>query len=637
MVACGAARATGLAELQRAVRALPGMSSVTFRPSNYFDCLDAGRGAWMVGVEQAALRRYGTTPFLIGGLVFVTYFTEDGSALRAPATALGEHRLVATRPPSYVELLDLDDDGARELALVATPADQRSLRVLAVRGGSIVTVEPTTAIRPTSLEDVDRDRQKDLLETVTFVAPQSCVEQGILATQDVISWVAIRERAGFRADSDGARAWVRLQCPERPTVFVPSHGVTTANVEQVFEQMLRRISCGRAWGMSAEAIGRAFPSRWPVALSCVSRAELLTFAASLRPPVTLSPMQPSAPPRASAETNVSLFDPGDFIPPRRRLTDVSPALARVCAASERAVSSSFSVVLRQSRQMLTQEELDEFFGSVGKCFTSEVGDAWVTALPRLRWIHDSNDGESGLRGASRILHVDASGRVVGQGLDTVERFESSMALRQVISTFDYDGDRVSEAFVWTRASGDELDGDGRSELDLLTVARGVVTRYAPAGGVPPFRRVVDIDEDGRPDLLDTRCHELDSEEPSAQQSLGCLAHSRADGTFSRDDSVARDFAQRQCTAPPERLVTVTESSDRIERDETLAAIVCARYYDESSERLVHRIFLESRGYDEDDLRWLKEAARAALWRMPFTLTSRRPSAPVQRADAGVAP
>jgi hypothetical protein len=348
-------------------------------------------------------------------------------------------------------------------------------------------------------------------------------------------------------------------------------------------------------------------------------------------------MQPSVAPRASAATNVSLFDPSDFVPSRRRLTDASPALARVCTANERAISTTFGVVLRQARQRLTRDELDEFFGEIGKCFVSEAGDAWVTALPRLRWIDDRYDGDAGLRGSSRILHIDASGRAVGQGMDTVERFESSFALRQVIGTFDYDGDRVSEAFVFTRASGDELNVDGQSELELLTVARGAVTMYAPAGGVPPFQRVVDVDDDGRPDLLDMRCYELDIEESSAQQPLSCLAHSLADGTFSRDDSVVRDYVQRQCTAPPERLISATEGSDRIEHDETLTAIVCARYYGESAERLVHRIFLEARGFDEDELRWLNEAARAAVWRMPFTLTPRRSSAPVQRTDGGIAP
>src|SRR5690606_32986696 len=126
--------------------------------------------------------------------------------------------------------------------------------------------------------------------------------------------------------------------------------------------------------------------------------------------------------------------------------------------------------------------------------------------------------------------------------------------------FDFDGDGEPE--LWA-GSSDKFEPD---EGALYTFKNNRVERYPlPSVG---NRRLQDVDDDGRPDVIWTTVF---GEEPDCGDSAGTVqtpgfvAHSLPDGSFSLTDPSARHFAAQWCTAPPERLLDVSD-------------IVCGRLY-----------------------------------------------------------
>ncbi|MBL8678005.1 MAG: hypothetical protein JNK05_02475 [Myxococcales bacterium] len=633
MRACERARVVGHRSLQAAAAALRIPRATPFHAAGYYLCLDAKRGAWLVGIDRPVVRRADGRAALVGGDVTITFFSAEGVAIRTPSEILGLHRRVADRPTQYGAVRDIDGDEAGELVFEAY--SPRSMQAFAVIDGRVVAYVPPEHIRANATSDIDRDGRVELVEHVSMQPTEECRER-LLYSNDLISWVSMREGARYRPDTDGARAWLRAQCPERPTVFVPTHGVTSSNAATTFREMVQRVACGRAWGVSPEAIGRAAPARWPAPIACMTTADLVRFAASIRPPVTLAPITGIVAPRADAPNHFTGIDLDDFDPNTMPVPQELPALGRRCAANENAMRRAFNAVVAASNQSISLDELDEFFGDFPRCFASDSRDVWMTSFDRLRWVENTETDETGINGTSRIMHLDVNGRAVAQSADSISRFDGRVSLRRVIATFDFDGDRTSEAIV--RAMESREDEDSDSYLAMLTVANGAVRPYEPRGGVPAFSRIVDFDEDERPDLVDPRCNAAPDDDHEGYTGPQCLSHSRPDGTFSNDDSVARDFIAAQCPAPPERIVVLADGVASVQRHETYGTILCARYYGESAERLVQRIIVESRGRDDDDRQWLRDISTVAAWRMPFTLPRPTP-APTQRAapDAGATP
>lgn len=593
---------------------------------------------WLATVERAVVRPDAVEPQLVGGDVTITHFAQDGSAVRAGAEALGPWRSAAELPLRTFQTEDLDGDGEAELVFAPAEDVARTLHVLTFRGGVVHALPLPTSIRADQCVDVDGDHQRDLVERVAFELPRACATEGFEPSLQAAQWIALREGSAYQVDGDRARAWMRLQCPEAPSTFVPTQPLTREIAATALRETVRRIACGRVWGMSAQAISRTFPAAWPAAWACVRRDQLISWADSLRAPLTLSALAGVLPPRAGADAHVASIDAGDFALLPASASAAGNAVRRACATNEASAQRAIASLARASHGALTQERLDDLFGAFGQCRLSAGRDAWANTITSLRW-SDDRVNDPGIEGVSRLAHIDDAGRIALAPTTPLRHFSTSHESESIEGSFDYDGDGSTEV-VTARVESNNRTSPIVS-LAIRTMRAGRVERYEPAGGVPAFSGLVDFDRDGRPDLYQLFCT------PFEQRSSGvtlygprCLAHARPDGTFSTDDAVAQSFVRAQCTAPPERLVVLDARSGSVDRDATLSAIACARFYGESAERAVHRVALESRGLDDGDVAVLRDLALAALWRAPYILT-----APVARttqhrassADAGARP
>lgn len=615
--ACDAVLARADAQMRRAAHIGPRVAIGSFNAHN--GCHIAGTSAWLLLVDRPQLRRAGGVVDLRDGTLTITYFAPNGTSLRVDPALLGEHTRVLERGASHaVQPADFDADGVDELVLFAPPSGRPRTTVLTVRDGAVRAYGGTVPLDFDVLSSTTMSPQLDMVQHIKHTLPEAC-DTSLGRTRTVMSFLAVHSGATFRADGDEARAWARAQCPERPAVIVPQHGVTPQNASQVWNEVLRRTACARVWGMSADAIARVIPTRWPAALSCTNAAELVSWVRSMQPPLTLQPMPEVRPSPASAEANVLFadldewtrdIDAADYVPPIRAFA----------AAQSRRLDASLNQLVRQAQGSLSIDELQEFFSPFGRAVPGTGREAWFNTAVRLRV--DNASEELLVTGTSRIVHVNASGQLALDQPDMLERRYESSTLRYVTNAYDYDGDGSSEAFA--RLSEFENESAGSTEISLMTVRGGVVRPYDPIGGVPAFDRVIDVDDDGRPDLVSTNKYSVSLDSDSEPRgSILTVAHSRPDGTFSTDDARARAFIESQCTAPPERIVVPSsDDDDEIDATATLGAVVCARYYGERAESIVARIHADARNLDETQRSNLRTIAEAAVWRMPFVLAAR---------------
>lgn len=148
----------------------------------------------------------------------------------------------------------------------------------------------------------------------------------------------------------------------------------------------------------------------------------------------------------------------------------------------------------------------------------------------------------------------------------------------------------------------DFDGDGQDELlssfgssKILTVKGDQVVPYPPADRLA-FRKVADIDEDGRPDLV------LDNPYWVPVDELGCakpggsgvinlvveismVARSMPDGTFSTSDPKAAEILKQECPEMPKSIV-VKDATGHFDNQQIRRNIVCARVHGASAQKVV---------------------------------------------------
>lgn len=231
---------------------------------------------------------------------------------------------------------------------------------------------------------------------------------------------------------------------------------------------------------------------------------------------------------------------------------------------------------------------------VGACYSAGEG-AWALD-PGAASIVDPDEqaaGNGGWEVPYSLTYVTPRGALVGGGpiTGTVAVRERESRDVRIFAVFDFDGDGVSEIIVAEDADygGEEHD----SKISVVTFRDGEVKSYAPAEKLD-IQGIVDIDLDGRPDLLVPG--PFLAQGPCGYdgqdfQAPAHLAHSVAGGGFSLDDAVAQAVIRDSCGPLATELVAVEHGRNGtwIDPMETARRISCARIYGVSAEAAARRI------------------------------------------------
>lgn len=588
-----------------ALPSAPRSIDILLSPDARSTCIDAGTGAWLRTLHNArgGFTRDGFAPY--EATMALRFVRPDGSVIEPSPDARAWLARTTARPFQTIAFDDFDDDQTRD-AIVLSPQGNTPPMLFTVRGDAIVH-RPIDALRDANeAVDVDRDGDLDLVHTVVYSRTRDCVPT--IANWDVVvRWTAIRERSRLLVDTDESRAFLRAQCPSRPSTLLPPPS-PALDEERFLQETLRRIACTKVWGATDAAIETLLPAQWPLAIGCHTRAMLLEFARSVQPPITLRPMPaPTIGPRISAD---ALPEP----PPR----NASPVLERFdLANTPRTIAAECSARTRANRARLARASRTLHSGllwdvpvsnwSIGRCVRWLATDAWFDD------VQPSLTGYDLLRGRpSRVGYLHSDGTRAWSPWAQHTAAQSARRPAHVVGAFDFDHDGRSEAIVETLAD--------RSTIVILTVRDNAVVRYPPAAQFTNITDIADVDDDGQLDLVldfDGPDDRADSERLDYRAMFSFVAHGRRDGTFSLDDGVTRAQLLAQCPSAPTQLVYTwpTHSGPVLAIAASRAAIACARVRRTSAESLVQRIWAEaetSRNPMFD--RNVQHLALDALWR-----------------------
>lgn len=236
---------------------------------------------------------------------------------------------------------------------------------------------------------------------------------------------------------------------------------------------------------------------------------------------------------------------------------------------------------------------DAMLESSGRCFGSAKG-AWAIDVSKAGVLSaEEHADDPGFQAQYELTYVAPDGslhkssQIAGQILSS-GREQVGV---EVVLLFDYDGDGASEIVVkeWSSYGGEEYS----DSFSLLTFQGGEVKPYAPATDIE-IHGVVDVDRDGRPDLVipgpfavSGPCG-LDGQQFRAPPHV---AHALPSGAFSLDDAIAKEAVREQCGPIVLDLVAIEheKSSAYLLPEETARRITCARIYGMPAKEAVGRV------------------------------------------------
>lgn len=322
------------------------------------------------------------------------------------------------------------------------------------------------------------------------------------------------------------------------------------------------------------------------------------------PVVSASAVASSAPPPAFACTPVA---PLAAKTPPAVTPDGSKEVKNTCERLERA--SARVADKRKAKNKEYQELRKHTLEGLGRCFRG----------PRGAWIFEVRTAGKGKGESFRpvapdeetfafdweLVHVDPAGKEVrGDVRGTALRFGSLSETIAIDGAHDLDGDGVAE-LIFNRlySNTDEEHSENRS---VIRAKGGKIEPY-PHTDKEIIRELKDVDGDGRMDLiLQSPFHVEGPCGLDGQQFYGpaVLAHTLPDGTFSRDDAVARAFVREQCAGDPTRPLLVFSSPGTpdqwLDGDASVWNIACASFWGLSPELLQSRIQREFTAGEKPD-------------------------------------
>ncbi len=242
-------------------------------------------------------------------------------------------------------------------------------------------------------------------------------------------------------------------------------------------------------------------------------------------------------------------------------------------------------------------------GATGGCYPAKSGSAWGMVFNSPRVSGDPSSGNYELTANWRLIHVDPKGGIVtapDSHVFTASPFGGTAfgGIDSPSISYDFDGDGDDELLLLEGTS--EHTGSGDFHGSLWTFKSGKIRRYPSAP--PVIARPMDVDCDGRPDLL-TDAPFIGEENCSSYLHTSVMgpflvAHSLKDGTFSMSDEVAIRQAREGCGEPPSPF-KLDEEADQSPL-EALARIRCARLWGKSTATLEREIRAACRPPGTDD-------------------------------------
>ena len=225
------------------------------------------------------------------------------------------------------------------------------------------------------------------------------------------------------------------------------------------------------------------------------------------------------------------------------------------------------------------------FGEEGRrifseCVRTKSGGAWGLG------VQDLKEEQHGYSAVAFAIHVDKTGAkasmaLPGQSPRTATRsfaaHDSDRVVFNSTTVFDFDGDGEEELII---VGHDQTKEGPKDPIGQIVSFKGGQVAMYPIGQYP-FFRTTDADNDGRPDLvtygpyrsrIPARCNG----QASVAQGPAMLLHSKADGTFVKDDQVALNFAKQACEKPG--FTVARDDEKRVDDEQTFVNIACARMW-----------------------------------------------------------
>lgn len=266
------------------------------------------------------------------------------------------------------------------------------------------------------------------------------------------------------------------------------------------------------------------------------------------------------------------------------------------------------------------------------CKTSTASEGWAVRVDEISFLDpDTNDADIGILGRMVVAWVSEGREVTTRdvGLPPTNGlrygdFTDDTAWLELVHDWNRDG--RPEALVVS--SNYAHEAEFTKEATILTTDGHHITPYLPAKGLQ-IGGAIDYDGDGRLDVI--------SHAPFFVQVTGALGpvtahgpallfHALPDGTFSRDDDVARHFARCSC---PDRLEgengDLTSALIRVFEEyhaTWFVTLSCARLWGMSVEASLDGIRSACRGTEHNihhPCQQLDELTQAATIEPPFQL------------------
>jgi hypothetical protein len=192
-----------------------------------------------------------------------------------------------------------------------------------------------------------------------------------------------------------------------------------------------------------------------------------------------------------------------------------------------------------------------------------------------------------------LVHVDPAGKEVrGDVRGTTVKYGALIRAIEIKGAHDLDGDGVAELFFTREYANTE---ESQETPAILRAQGGRIEPY-PGVDASALLEIRDADGDGRADLVLQSPYHLEG--PcglDGQHFYGprVLAHTKPDGTFSREDAWARAFVRDQCPDDPTGPLLVLEPSGQpdpqIDGEATVRKIACASFWGLSAELIQSKI------------------------------------------------